>query len=90
MILFFVHMCVCLFVRKSSCTAKKIVLSLIQGIIYKEPAREEFLVVLVNSQMCQSWCHEILVTAPEMRERFFYKFISVLQSSTELARARDM
>ena len=27
------------------------------------------LVVVVNSQMCQSRCHEILVTAPEMREK---------------------
>ena len=32
--------------------------------------REDFLVILVGSQMCQSQCHEILVTAPEMRERF--------------------
>ena len=36
----------------------------------KEIAREDFLVILVGSQMCQSRCHEILVTAPEMRERF--------------------
>ena len=35
------------------------------------------------------WCHEILVMAPEKQEEFFYKFISVLQSSTELAHARD-
>ena len=51
-------------------------------------------VILVNSQMCQSWCHKILVTATEIArgEGVFYKFImvSVLQSSTELARARDM
>ena len=31
-------------------------------------AREDFLVILVGSQMCQSRCHEILVMAPEMRE----------------------
>ena len=32
--------------------------------------REGFLVILVDSQVCQSWCHEILVTAPEIWERF--------------------
>ena len=37
-----------------------------------------------------NWCHEILVTAPEIQEGFFYKFMSVLQSSTGLAHARDI
>ena len=41
--------------------------------------------------MSHSWCHEILVTAPGMQEEFLYKFIlifmSVFQSSTELAHA---
>ena len=30
------------------------------------------MLVLVNSQMYQSWCHEILVTAPEMQERILF------------------
>ena len=38
-------------------------------------------IILVNSQMCQSWCHEILVTAPEMQEEIsisLYLFSSLL------------
>ena len=52
--------------------------------------QEEFWGVSVNSETYQSWCHKILVMAPEMQEGFFYKFMSVLQSSTELAGARDI
>ena len=40
------------------------------------PMRERILVVLVNSQMYQSWCHEILVTAPEMRERILVVLVN--------------
>ena len=32
--------------------------------------REDFLVILVGLQMCQSWYQEILVMAPEIQERF--------------------
>ena len=50
-----------------------------------------FLVSWVNVYVSKpsNWCHEILVTAPKMQEGILYKFIfmfmSVLQSSTELA-----
>ena len=50
-----------------------------------------FLVSWVNVYVSKpsNWCHEILVTAPKLQEGILYKFIfmfmSVLQSSTELA-----
>ena len=41
------------------------------------------------SVVSKPWCHETMVTAPEMQEEILYQFIlmfmSVLQFSTELA-----
>ena len=52
-------------------------------------ARGNFWSCQLTHRCNKAWCHEILVTAPEMQEEF-YKFISVLQSSTELAHARNV
>ena len=71
--------------------------SLCLGLVPRDPGhgtrdmRGKLLVISANLQYNKTWCHETMILAPEIWEGILYKFIlmfmSVFQSSTELAHA---